>query len=124
MRPLAHHGGHRMDIRPVAGALGLLYAFAAQAGLAADAVTGDRATAVGVALVIGAVATAAGTLLWRSSQAAARTQAAAMEMLAVERAAHAETRARLDRTEHRLDRALVEIATLRHRLEEVTDQRD
>lgn len=92
-----------MDIRPIAGALGLLYAATAQAGIAADVVTGERGTAVGVAAVIGAVATAAGVLLWRSSQAASRTVAEALDMVRLERAEHANTRARLDRTDRKLD---------------------
>lgn len=124
-----------MDIRPLAGALGLLYAAAAQAGFAADVVTGERGTAVGVAAVIGAVATAAGVLLWRSSQAQSRTMAEALDMVRLERAEHANTRARLDRTdrkleqtehklqatEHKLHVAEIEIRRLRLQVEELHD---
>lgn len=117
-----------MDLRPIAGALGLLYAFAAQAGIAADVVTGERGTAIGVAAVIGAVATAAGLLLYRSSQAASRTVAEALDMVRLERAEHANTRARLDRTErkleqteHKLHATEVELARLRLQVEELTD---
>lgn len=132
------HGGHRMPLGPTAGVAGLLYSLAASAGWAADVVTGDRATAAGVAAVIGAVATGSALLLYRSSQASAAAHAELMERLRLELAEHAATRTRLDATERRLveaDRKLdraehklhvaeVEIERLRHRLEELTDQRD
>lgn len=124
-----------MDPRPIAALLGLLYAAAAQAAYAADVVTGERGTAVGVAAVIGAVATAAGVLLWRSSQAQSRTMAEALDMVRLERAEHANTRARLDRTdrkleqtehklqatEHKLHVAEIEIRRLRLQVEELHD---
>lgn len=104
-----------MDIRPIAGALGLLYAAAAQAGVAADVVTGERGTAVGVAAVIGAVATAAGVLLWRSSQAQSRTMAEALDMVRLERAEHANTRARLDRTDRKLEQTEHKLQAAEHK---------
>lgn len=95
-----------MDPRTIAGALAALYASAVAAGgYATDVVTGERGTAVGVALLIGAVATAAGTLLYRTSQAWARTNAQAMELLAVERTEHAHTRERAERAEAKADAA-------------------
>lgn len=135
-----------MPLGPTAGVAGLLYSLAASAGWAADVVTGDRATAAaGVAAVIGAVATGSALLLYRSSQASAAAHAELMERLRLELAEHAATRARLDvterrlaeadrkldRAEHKLDRAEhklhvaeVELERLRHRVEELTDQRD
>lgn len=138
MRPINHHGGHRMHLGPTAGVAGLLYSLAASAGWAADVVTGDRATAAGVAAVIGAVATGSALLLYRSSQASAASHAELMERLRLELAEHAATRTRLDvtecrlaesdrkldRAEHKLAVAEVELERLRHRVEELTDQRD
>ncbi len=152
MRPITHHGGPRMHLGTTAGVAGLLYSLAASAGWAADVVTGDRATAAGVAAVIGAVATGSALLLYRSSQASAAAHAELMERLRLELAEHAATRARLDTserrqvdTERKLDRAEhklavtehklavtehklavteAELERLRHRLEEITDQRD
>lgn len=141
--PSARHGGHRMPLGPTAGVAGLLYSLAAAGAWAADAVTGDRATAVGVAAVIGAIATGSAGLLWRSSQASASAHAELMERLRLELAEHAATRARLDgtdrkltETERKLDRAEhklavaehklavteAELGRLRHRLEEITGQ--
>lgn len=139
------YGGHRMHLGTTAGVTGLLYSLAASAGWAADVVTGDRATAAGVAAVIGAVATGSALLLYRSSQASAAAHAELMERLRLELAEHAATRGRLgdtdrrladterklDRTEHKLTLtehklalAEVELQRLRHRVEELTDQRD
>lgn len=150
--PTTTHGGHRMHLGTTAGVAGLLYSLAAAGGWAADVVTGDRATAVGVAAVIGAIATGSAGLLWRASQAAAAAHAELMERLRLELAEHAATRARLDMserrqvdTERKLDRAEHKLAVtehklsvtehklavteaeldrLRHRLEEITDQRE
>lgn len=137
------HGGHRMHLGTTAGVAGLLYSLAAAGGWAADVVTGDRATAVGVAAVIGAIATGSAGLLWRASQAAQAAHAELMERLRLELDEHAATRARLDVTERRLaesDRKLdraehklavtehklavteAELGRLRHRLEEITGQ--
>lgn len=117
-------------LRPALGALALLYAATAQAAYAVDTITGERGTAVGAALLIGAVATAAGTLLYRSSQAAARSWQQAMRMLDTERAEHVNTRQRLERSEARLDAEVhrrvqleEEVAHLRHQLEEITTDR-
>ena len=153
------YGGHRMHLGTTAGVTGLLYSLAASAGWAADVVTGDRATAAGVAAVIGAVATGSALLLYRSSQASAAAHAELMERLRLELAEHAATRARLDTserrqgdterkldraehklvvtehklvvtehklvvTEHKLAATEAEVERLRHRLEELTDQRD
>lgn len=138
------HGGHRMPLGPTAGVAGLLYSLAASAGWAADVVTGDRATAAGVAAVIGAVATGSALLLYRSSQASASAHAELMERLRLELAEHAATRARLDATdrklgeadrkldraehklavaEHKLAVAEAELDRLRHRIEDLTDPR-
>lgn len=143
--PTTTHGGHRMHLGTTAGVAGLLYSLAAAVGWAADVVTGDRATAVGVAAVIGAIATGSAGLLWRASQAAQAAHAELMERLHLELDEHAATRARLDVTERRLaesDRKLdraehklavtghklavteAELGRLRHRLEEITDQRE
>lgn len=159
MRPITHHGGPRMHLGTTAGVAGLLYSLAASAGWAADVVTGDRATAAGVAAVIGAIATGSALLLYRSSQASAAAHSELMDRLRLELTEHAATRARLDvserrqadterkleRAEHRqadTERKLVEsdrkladterklagaeaeLERLRHRLEEITDQRD
>lgn len=91
-----------MTIKPAVYAAVILYAAAGQLVLAIDDVTGGRATTIGAAALIGAVATAAGALLLKNVAANKQLFAQAMEQLAAEQRSHATTRERLDHVEAQL----------------------